>query len=75
MILNTYFRDALVYKEPPGSMIINADDLPAITSLAGRLGGEEILQNIDLVDQSNEAIEMNVNKSLTLEAMAFKLHL
>jgi len=76
MILNTYFRDALVYKETArASMIINADDLPAITSLAGRLGGEEILQNIDLVDQSNEAIEMNVNKSLTLEAMAFKLHL
>ncbi|PKN18150.1 MAG: DNA polymerase III subunit delta' [Deltaproteobacteria bacterium HGW-Deltaproteobacteria-6] len=75
-ILNTYFRDALVYKETAqAAMIINADDLPAIASLAGRLGGEQILQNIALVDKSNEAIEMNVNKSLTLEAMAFKLHL
>ena len=75
-ILNTYFRDALVYKETArASMIINADDLPTITSLAGRLRSEEILLNIALVDQSSEAIEMNVNKSLTLEAMAFKLHL
>jgi DNA polymerase-3 subunit delta' len=74
-ILNTYFRDALVYKETAqASMIINADDLPAIASLAGRLEGEQILQNIALVEKSNETIEMNVNKSLTLEAMAFKLH-
>ena len=75
-ILNTYFRDALVYKETAQtSMIINADDLPAIASLAGRLEGEQILQNIALVEKSNETIEMNVNKSLTLEAMAFKLHM
>jgi len=75
-ILNTYFRDALVYKETArASMIINADDLPVVASLAGRLNGEQILQNIALVEKSNETIEMNVNKSLTLEAMAFKLHL
>ena len=30
---------------------------------------------IDLVEKSAEFIDMNVNKSLTLEAMAFKLHL
>jgi DNA polymerase-3 subunit delta' len=75
-ILNTYFRDALVYKETvQASMIINADDLPVIASLAYRLNGEQILQNIALVEKSNETIEMNVNKSLTLEAMAFNLHL
>lgn len=75
-ILNTYFRDALVYKETAqASMIINADDLPAIASLACRLNGEEILQNIALVDKSKETLEMNVNKSLTLEAMAFNLNL
>ncbi len=75
-ILNTYFRDALVYKETAqASLIINADDLPVVSRLAGRLNGEQILQNIALVEKSNETIEMNVNKSLTLEAMAFKLHL
>jgi DNA polymerase III subunit delta' len=75
-ILNTYFRDALVYKETANvKMIINADDLPSIASMAGRLQGGQILQNIALVEKSSETIEMNVNKSLTLEAMAFKLHL
>ncbi|KAF0156953.1 MAG: DNA polymerase III subunit delta' [Syntrophaceae bacterium] len=75
-LLNTYFRDALVYKETAqASMIINSDDLPVIASLACRLNGEQILQNITLVEKSNETIEMNVNKSLTLEAMAFNLHL
>jgi len=75
-ILNTYFRDALVYKETAkSSMIINADSLPVVSSLARRLRGEQILRNIALVSKSNETIEMNVNKSLTLEAMAFKLHL
>jgi DNA polymerase III subunit delta' len=75
-ILNTYFRDALVYQEAANAvMIINADDLSAVTSLACRLNGEQLLQNIALVEKSNETIEMNVNKSLTLEAMAFKLHL
>lgn len=75
-ILNSYFRDALVYKETrQDSMIINADDLPAIAAMAGRLKGSQLLQNIALVEKSNETIEMNVNKSLTLEAMAFKLQL
>jgi len=75
-ILNTYFRDALVYKETAqASLIINADDLPVVSRLAERLNGGQILQNIALVEKSNETIEMNVNKSLTLEAMAFKLHL
>jgi DNA polymerase III subunit delta' len=75
-ILNTYFRDALVYKETANAkMIINADDLPSIVSMAGRLQGGQILQNIALVEKSHETIEMNVNKSLTLEAMAFRLHL
>lgn len=75
-MLASYFRDALVYKETAqASLTVNADDLPAIDSLARRLSGAQILQNIALVQKSNETIEMNVNKSLTLEAMAFKLHL
>ncbi|MRR17040.1 MAG: DNA polymerase III subunit delta' [Deltaproteobacteria bacterium] len=75
-VLNTYFRDALVYKETAKpSMIINADSLPVVSSLARRLRGEQLLQNIAQVVKASETIEMNVNKSLTLETMAFKLHL
>jgi len=56
-------------------MVINADDLPSIASMAQRLQGEEILNNIQLVERAQQALEMNVNKSLTLETMAFKLRL
>jgi DNA polymerase-3 subunit delta' len=73
-IVNTYFRDALVYKETASpSMVINTHDLPCVTSLAQRLTGEQILANIALVERSAQMIDMNVNKSLTLETMAFKL--
>jgi DNA polymerase-3 subunit delta' len=75
-ILNTYFRDALVYKETTqASMILNADDLAVVASLADRLEGDELLHNIAVVEKSRQSLDMNVNKSLTLDAMAFKLHL
>ena len=74
-ILRSYFRDALVYRETATqAMVGNRDHLTAIADLASRLTGEQLLQNIALIEKSSEAIEMNVNKSLTLEAMAFKLH-
>ena len=57
------------------ALLINADALPLVSGLAGRLTGEELLDNIAHVEKADQTIEMNVNKSLTLEAMAFKLHL
>ena len=75
-ILKTCFRDALVYKETKNNqMLINQDNSSFIASLALRLSGEQILRNIALVEKAAETIEQNVNKSLTLETMAFKLHL
>jgi DNA polymerase-3 subunit delta' len=75
-MLKSIFRDALVYKETGSvQMVANSDCLGLIASLAGRLGGDDMLQNIARVDRSMETLEMNVNKSLTLEAMAFKLHI
>ena len=75
-IVNTYFRDALVYKETNrAAMVVNTHDLPGISSLAQRLTGGQILGNISLVEQAAALLEMNVNKSLTLETMAFKLSL
>jgi DNA polymerase III subunit delta' len=75
-ILKTCFRDALVYKETQRSqMLIDQDNSPLIASLAERLTGSQIIQNIELLERASETIEQNVNKSLTLETMAFKLHL
>jgi hypothetical protein len=44
-----------------------------ISSCAGRLSGAQILQNIENIERAGDIIEQNVNKSLTLETMAFKL--
>ena len=75
-ILQTCFRDALVYKETNNEqMLVNQDNSSLIASLASRLSGEQILQNIALLEKAWGTMEQNVNKSLTLETMAFKLHL
>ena len=75
-ILQTCFRDALVYKETQNDqMLINQDNSSLIASLASRLTGPQILQNIALMEKTGETIEQNVNKSLTLETMAFKLQI
>ncbi|MEN6373820.1 MAG: DNA polymerase III subunit delta' [Smithella sp.] len=73
-IINSCFRDALIFKETrKQEMLINADNSPFIETLAQRLSGDQILQNIFLVARAWETIELNVNKTLTLETMAFKL--
>jgi len=75
-ILQTCFRDALVYKETNNDqMLINQDNSSFIASLASRLSGEQLLQNIELLEKAWATMEQNVNKSLTLETMAFKLNL
>jgi DNA polymerase III subunit delta' len=74
-ILNSFFRDALIFKETKKtSALINQDKSSFVASIAKRLSGEQILRNIGLVERAGEAIERNSNKSLTLESMAFKLN-
>lgn len=74
-ILNSCFRDALILKETrKNEMLVNQDKSSFITILAQRLSGGQILQNISLISRTWETIEQNVNKALTLEAMAFKLN-
>jgi DNA polymerase-3 subunit delta' len=75
-ILNSCFRDALIFKETGKyEMLINQDKSSFITMLAQRLEGGQIIKNISLVARAWETIELNVNKTLTLETMAFKLNL
>lgn len=74
-ILNTFFRDVLIFKEVrQNEMLINQDNASSIAAFASRLSGEQILQNIAQVERAGEILEQNVNKSLTLETMAFKLN-
>lgn len=75
-IISSFFRDALILKETrKQEMLINADNSSFINALSQRLSGEQILQNISLLARSWETIELNVNKTLTLETMAFKLNI
>ena len=74
-ILNTFFRDALIFKEiKQNKMLINQDNSSFIATCAARLSGEQILQNIAQIEKAGQILEQNVNKSLTLETMAFKLN-
>ena len=74
-ILNSFFRDVLVFKEVgKNEMLINRDNASFISTCAGRLSGEQILQNIKQIEKAGDIINQNVNKSLTLETMAFKLN-
>jgi DNA polymerase-3 subunit delta' len=74
-ILSTIFRDALVLKETQkNEMLVNQDNSSFISTQAARLSGWQILQNSALVERAGDIIEQNVNKSLTLETMAFKLN-
>ncbi|HNS56432.1 MAG TPA: DNA polymerase III subunit delta' [Smithellaceae bacterium] len=75
-IVSSCFRDALILKETrKAEMLLNADHPSFINTLARRLSGEQILQNIFLVARAWGTIELNVNKTLTLETMAFKLNI
>ena len=74
-ILSNIFRDALVFKETQKEeMLVNQDNCSFISTHAARLSGGQILQYIALVERAGDIIEQNVNKSLTLETMAFKLN-
>jgi len=74
-ILNTFFRDVLVFKEVrKNEMLINQDNSSFISACAARLSGEQILKNMEQIEKAEAIIEQNVNKSLTLETMAFKLN-
>jgi DNA polymerase-3 subunit delta' len=74
-IMNTFFRDVLIFKEVRKSeMLINQDKCSFVAVYADRLSGEQILQNIEQIEKAEYIMEQNINKSLTLETMAFKLN-
>lgn len=73
-ILRTCYRDALVYKETVQlERLINQDRVEIIKSIADRLSAQDILKNIKTVGWALGAIDHNANKTLTLEAMIFKI--
>jgi DNA polymerase-3 subunit delta' len=73
-ILRGCFRDALVYRETGmAHFLTNQDRVPDIQSFAGGHSASDLLKCIRIVDRAYGAIDQNANKSLTLEAMMFRL--
>ena len=74
-ILQSCFRDAMVWKELPGDRTpANGDEAEAILAIA-RLTTDDILFNLQTISASIRALAYNANKLLTLEAMTFTLRL
>ncbi len=73
-ILKICYRDAMVFKETGEiGLLLNQDRLESIKDIAGRLSSHKMLDNIKNIDATYRAIEQNANRSLVLEALAFKL--
>ena len=73
-IMQNAYRDSLILKETGESeMLLFKDWEAAISALAARLSGREILKNMAVVGRAMDAISRNSNKTLTLEAMLVRL--
>jgi len=73
-ILKGCYRDAMVFRETgENKFLLNQDRLESIRDIAGRLSTHKILNNIKNIDVTCRAVEQNANRSLVLEALAFKL--
>lgn len=73
-ILKIWYRDLLVYKETgEAGRLVHRDFAGAIEAMAGSMKAEDILEGLDAIAWAHDALERNVNKQLTLEAMTFKL--
>lgn len=75
-VMRSCWRDALVVRETgTADLLIHRDCEAEIRTLADRRTGEEILNNIRLIDRAIAALDQNANKQLTLEVMMFRLAL
>jgi DNA polymerase-3 subunit delta' len=75
-IMKTCFRDVLIYRELGDKrLLINADREDTIRAMGDRLTARQLVGNIRVIDHLTRSLELNANKTLTLEAAMFKLAL
>jgi len=73
-ILQICFRDAMVFRETgEAERLIFHDRSDLIGKVSERLSGRDLLRNITRVEAAIDAIDLNANKTLTLETMVIKL--
>jgi DNA polymerase-3 subunit delta' len=73
-ILQGCYRDALLWRETGERQRLAFPDRgDLIERIAARLDGPSLLANLALIDAAASAVDLNANKSLTLENMVIKL--
>ncbi len=69
----SYIRDALVYKETGSeSLIINMDKIENIKDISSLFSFNRLNDIIDIVNETRQRLERNVNPSLTFSSMLLK---
>ena len=72
--LTSYYRDVLAVQTGASASLINAEQRPAIESLAKRGTPEQTLARIDALLACRTALETNVAPLLAMEALMIGLH-
>jgi DNA polymerase III subunit delta' len=68
-----WWRDVLVVKAGVPELAMNADQLPALESVARRVSAQRAYQAIELIQQTRQQLQENVHPRLALEALAMGL--
>ena len=69
----SWWRDVLAVKAGAPELALNADQLPALTSVARRLRTEQAYEALELVQRTRLQLQENVNPRLALEALVLGL--
>ncbi|BAD42238.1 DNA polymerase III subunit delta' [Symbiobacterium thermophilum] len=70
-----WLRDALlVAREAPERLVVNADRLPEVRTLAGRYGGEGLVAALESLSRARDALLRNGNARLVLDVLMLDLH-
>ena len=70
----SYIRDTIIYKEiEQDNIIINIDKLLSIKELANIFSFNKLNGIINIINNTRENLDRNVNPGLTFEVMLFKM--
>lgn len=73
-LLITWLRDALIVAETGSAqLVINADRLDVVRSLANHLGGANILDMLSAVTEARGHLQRNANSRLVLDVLMLRL--
>ncbi len=72
-LLSDWYRDIMMIKQDYLDAVINKDYFEELKVLAAELSLQKLINNLELIAQSEEYIERNIRSELSLEVLFFKL--